>query len=159
MHANGTERKSYGGSYQNAEEANIVLKLVQTLKAKAKQRAQQQTTPWDSPHNIRIITFYQGQVKLIKKLLREQAENDDVFVGTVDSNQGCEANIVIVSFVRTGRRIGFLADDRRLNVSLTRAKLQLVCVGRTDGGLSDNGCAVQKLIESARQRALVWDAT
>jgi hypothetical protein len=56
------------------------------------------------------------------------------FVGTVDSFQGSEADIVIVSLVRnnprTGMRgLGFLRDPRRMNVLLSRAKWQLVIVG------------------------------
>ncbi|OEU15131.1 hypothetical protein FRACYDRAFT_165538, partial [Fragilariopsis cylindrus CCMP1102] len=57
-----------------------------------------------------------------------------VLVATVDSSQGCEADFVILSFVRSegngGRNtVGFLMDDRRLNVALTRAKYQIIGVG------------------------------
>ena len=57
-----------------------------------------------------------------------------VVVSTVDSSQGCEAEVVIISFVRGGsNHVGFLADDRRLNVALTRAKYQLILVGDSIG--------------------------
>lgn len=37
---------------------------------------------------------------------------------------------MIVSFVRTCKdTAGFLDDDRRINVALTRAKFELICVG------------------------------
>lgn len=56
------------------------------------------------------------------------------FVGTVDSFQGNEADLVILSLVRNnawvGRHaLGFLRDRRRMNVALSRAKRQLVIVG------------------------------
>jgi len=56
------------------------------------------------------------------------------FVGTVDSFQGNEADLVILSLVRNnawvGRHaLGFLRDRRRMNVALSRAKKQLVIVG------------------------------
>ena len=56
------------------------------------------------------------------------------FVGTVDSFQGSEADLVIISLVRNNSRtgfgaLGFLRDQRRMNVALSRAKSQLVIVG------------------------------
>lgn len=54
--------------------------------------------------------------------------------GTVDSFQGSEADLVIVSLVRNNRRsgtaaLGFLNKAHRMNVLLSRAKWQLVLVG------------------------------
>lgn len=56
------------------------------------------------------------------------------FVGTVDSFQGSEADLVIISLVRNNARagagaLGFLRDRRRMNVALSRAKHKLVVVG------------------------------
>jgi len=56
------------------------------------------------------------------------------FVGTVDSFQGSEADLVVLSLVRNNARagpgaVGFLRDRRRMNVALSRAKSQLVIVG------------------------------
>jgi hypothetical protein len=55
------------------------------------------------------------------------------FVGTVDSFQGAEADLVVVSLVRNNARVGFgalgfLRDARRMNVLLSRAKAKLVLV-------------------------------
>ena len=51
-------------------------------------------------------------------------------MGTVDSYQGKENRIVIVSIVRndTSRTVGFLVDPERINVGLSRAKDRLVIV-------------------------------
>ncbi|MGA2058567.1 MAG: AAA domain-containing protein [Bradyrhizobium sp.] len=53
---------------------------------------------------------------------------------TVDEFQGSEADIVVASLVRNndekiGKGLGFLADDRRVNVLLSRARHKLVLVG------------------------------
>ena len=55
-------------------------------------------------------------------------------VGTVDSFQGDEADIVVVSLVRNNhhsgsRALGFLSDERRMNVLLSRARWKLVVIG------------------------------
>jgi superfamily I DNA and/or RNA helicase len=55
------------------------------------------------------------------------------FEGTVDSFQGNEADLVIVSLVRNndhtaGRALGFLRDRRRMNVLLSRARWKLIII-------------------------------
>lgn len=136
---NGTEQQARSGSYENEAEAQAVVMIVDDFCRASRTYAGR----WCSPDRIRIITFYQAQVSLIKRLLF-QRNFGDVLVATVDSSQGCEAEYVIVSFVRsTGRSnrnsVGFLTDDRRLNVAITRAKYQLICVGNVErmAGLTD----------------------
>ena len=57
---------------------------------------------------------------------------------TVDSFQGSEADVVVVSLVRNNhhssvqRALGFLSDSRRMNVLLSRAKWQLVLIASTE---------------------------
>jgi len=125
---NGIERHVRSGSIENEAEAYAVVKIVDNLR-----RISCNSRNWYSVNRIRIITFYQAQVLLIKRLLRKR-NLGNVLVATVDSSQGCEADFVILSFVRSegngGKNtVGFLTDDRRLNVALTRAKYQIIGVG------------------------------
>jgi len=128
----GKERQNRLGSIENESEANAVVEIVENLR----QASRSLSSNWCSADRLRIITFYQAQVSLIKRLLRRR-NFGNVLVATVDSSQGCEADFVIISFVRsngeTGRNtVGFVADDRRLNVALTRAKHQMICVGNIE---------------------------
>jgi len=129
LQVSGTERQCRFGSFENYAEAQAVVKLVQS----ASRRFQGQ---WQSADRIRIITFYAAQVSLIKRCLH-QCRLSNVVVATVDSSQGSEADIVIVSLVRSHGNskhssVGFLSDDRRMNVAITRAKYQLILVGNAE---------------------------
>ncbi len=76
--------------------------------------------------HLGVIAPYEDQVKLLRGLLPE-----DVEVKTVDGFQGREKEVVFLSLVRSNPQgeIGFLRDQRRLNVALTRARRKLVVVG------------------------------
>ena len=76
--------------------------------------------------NITILTPYTKQVSELKSRVP-----NDVGVFTIDSFQGRESDIIISSTVRCNveRDIGFVGDERRLNVMWTRAKLALIVVG------------------------------
>ena len=68
----------------------------------------------------------------------ETATRQDRYVETVDSFQGSEADIVIISLVRNNDHsnvksaLGFLSDFRRMNVLLSRARWQLILIGSID---------------------------
>lgn len=120
IQVDGDEVKGPAQSTYNVMEANVVVDLVvQLVGGSGNYRC--------SSDKLRIITFYTAQVFLLRKKL-DEAGFKDVLVATVDSSQGCEADVVIVSLVRSASA-GFLKDDRRMNVALTRARHQLVCVG------------------------------
>ncbi|MEO6329023.1 MAG: AAA domain-containing protein [Ginsengibacter sp.] len=78
------------------------------------------------PSLIAFISPYAGQVAIAKDLLLQQ-----IRVSTIDSFQGQEKEIVILSLVRSNDEgdIGFLKDYRRMNVAITRAKEQLFVIG------------------------------
>ncbi|KAI9717555.1 MAG: hypothetical protein M1812_004696 [Candelaria pacifica] len=76
--------------------------------------------------SITILTFYNGQRKLILKGLRNHPslEGNYFNVVTVDSYQGEENDIVLLSLVRSNAKgnIGFLEIKNRVCVALSRAK-------------------------------------
>jgi regulator of nonsense transcripts 1 len=87
-------------------------------------------------NNIAIITPYNKQVQLFRTKLNNgslvrASKMTEVQVGTVDSFQGQETDLVLFSSVRSNllREMGFLRDARRLNVAITRAKRGLIVVG------------------------------
>jgi predicted nucleic acid-binding Zn-ribbon protein len=83
-----------------------------------------------------VIVPYKMQAERIRSDLhrRRKAFTDDDLtnlVATVDSFQGKESDVIIYGFTRSNSRgrIGFMSELRRLNVSLTRCKHQLIIVG------------------------------
>ena len=169
LQISGSESHSYSGSLFNISEARCVVELVKMIRDAYKTSplvARNHTTPcnndsWCSPERLRIITFYTAQTECIRRQLNEHGLGQ-ALVATVDSSQGCEADIVIVSFVRSNfqdgkaSKTGFLQDNRRLNVALTRAKFQLICVGDAHGTLSSSGVETLKtLIDDATNQGVV----
>lgn len=80
--------------------------------------------------NIAVISPYSKQVQSIRTELALK-RHGDVPVGTVDSFQGQETDVVVISCVRSNENgeLGFLRDSRRLCVAITRARRGLVVVG------------------------------
>lgn len=77
---------------------------------------------------VGIITPYKAQYRKLKEALKDTRFKDSIY--TIDSIQGSEFDIVVFSFVRAFcKKVGFLDDLRRLNVSLSRAKKKLILVG------------------------------
>ncbi|RMZ83573.1 hypothetical protein DV738_g1120, partial [Chaetothyriales sp. CBS 135597] len=76
--------------------------------------------------DITILTFYNGQRKQILKEIRQFPELKEVYnkVKTVDSYQGEENEIVILSLTRStdDGKIGFLSSTNRACVALSRAR-------------------------------------
>ena len=79
---------------------------------------------------IAIISPYAAQVRLLREQLSVQVEQG-VEIGSIDGFQGRENEAVIISLVRSNAdgEIGFLADTRRMNVALTRARRKLIVIG------------------------------
>lgn len=102
-------------SLYNPEEAHLLIKILENFLAKY-------------AVNTAVITPYKAQANYLKNSLEHLPQ---VRVGTVDSFQGQESEAVFISLVRSNEKneIGFLADTRRLNVALTRAKKKLIVIG------------------------------
>jgi len=88
-----------------------------------------------------VITPYREQRSMLLKAFalvfdgEGAASRLGVQVSTIDGFQGQESDVIIVSTVRGGGNsggVGFLADVRRMNVALTRAKRSLWVVGQVD---------------------------
>ncbi|RVE55283.1 hypothetical protein evm_000181, partial [Chilo suppressalis] len=89
------------------------------------------------PEDIGVIAPYIRQVYKIKAWLTG-VKLDKIDVGTVEAFQGKEKRVILVSTVRANCKLldydakyalGFLVDDKRFNVALTRAKAKIVIVG------------------------------
>ena len=166
-----------GTSYTNPGEAGIVLALLQQ---------------WEGlPRflTIGVLSPYKAQVEEIRRGLGQAMRGnrisrelfEQVEVNTIDGFQGREKDVVLLSTVRSrsfggGYRggggwghsnIGFLDNERRLNVAVTRAKRHCIIVGNlcTLGGVdrsvsSDESTAAvwSRLIASLISRNLVYDS-
>jgi len=105
----------------SSEEAAVVCKIVERLLASG--------VP---SHEVGIITPYKAQQALIRKrLLNNRRGNlQSLSVDTVDRFQGGEREVIILSLARSDAVTSFLADPKRLNVSLSRARSKLILLGR-----------------------------
>ncbi|XP_046926362.1 DNA-binding protein SMUBP-2 isoform X2 [Lynx rufus] len=83
--------------------------------------------------DIAVITPYNLQVDLLRQSLAHR--HPELEIKSVDGFQGREKEAVVLSFVRSNRKgeVGFLAEDRRINVAVTRARrhVAVVCDSRT----------------------------
>ena len=83
--------------------------------------------------SIGMISPYSEQVKYLRACIEEEElyQAADITVNSIDGFQGQEKDVIYISLVRSNmqREIGFLADERRLNVAMTRAKKKLVIIG------------------------------
>ena len=139
----GVER-SDGSSQTNPAEAQKIVNVVKKLVAG------HDVLPCD----IGIVTPYAAQVRAIKRLLngnqRERRTRfdappapdsmDALEVSTVDGFQGREKEVIVFTCTRANANgnVGFLADPRRVNVMLTRARRGLIVVGHHNTLRRDN---------------------
>eukprot|EP00833_Pecoramyces_ruminatium_P017062 jgi/Orpsp1_1/1191094/evm.model.d7180000083464.1 len=87
----------------------------------------------DKKLNLKLDIKDEVNGKQNKNILKRFNILDNINVNTVDSYQGQESDIVILSCVRSNTHsLGFLRDKRRLNVSITRARYTLIIFGDSD---------------------------
>ncbi|XP_054895009.1 DNA-binding protein SMUBP-2 isoform X1 [Poeciliopsis prolifica] len=78
--------------------------------------------------DIAVIAPYNLQVDLLRQKL--SARHPEMEIKSVDGFQGREKEAVVLSLVRSNRKgeVGFLAEDRRINVAVTRARRHIAVV-------------------------------
>lgn len=129
-----------GGSYINEGEATIVASHV-LLMLKSGVKAS----------DIAVISPYAAQVRLLRAVLSSALEDvqdsASVEVSSIDAFQGREAQAVVISMVRANRArdVGFLADARRMNVAVSRAKRHVSIVG--DHKTITNDAFLERLVK------------
>ena len=125
------EDQQRGTGKINPCNADIIERVLKQLKSEMDAK--------NVKHDIGIITPYKAQMELLRSRLALKKNFADyaIDIGTVDSFQGSDRDIIIYDCVRSGKikqraRIDFIAEEKRLNVSLSRAKLLLIIVGDRD---------------------------
>ena len=117
----GRDRERWGQpGYTNPAEADLLTELAA--------RYDRQGADWA------VIVPYRAQAARITAALAPRIGNTQLArlnVGTVDSFQGGERDVILYGFTRSnsGGRVGFLSELRRANVAFTRAKYQLILAG------------------------------
>ncbi|XP_048486222.1 RNA helicase Mov10l1 isoform X2 [Plutella xylostella] len=115
-------------SYFNEMELGLVKQYITALTERRGVR----------PEDIGVVTPYLRQVHKVKEWLTAAGYANRVEVGTVESFQGKEKRVMVASTVRARAalldhdakfKIGFLSDDKRFNVALTRAKAKAIIIG------------------------------
>uniref|UniRef100_A0A8C5DLY9 RNA helicase n=1 Tax=Gouania willdenowi TaxID=441366 RepID=A0A8C5DLY9_GOUWI len=134
------EREANSPSFFNVSEVVVLVdyltKLMDTQGKKG--------IPKLSARDIGIIAPYRKQVEKIQKALKSVKAlsqwNDlkELKVGSVEEFQGQERKIILISTVRSSINyvrmdkdfnIGFLSNEKRFNVAVTRARSLLIVVG------------------------------
>mmetsp|Transcript_154143 Transcript_154143/g.273404 ORF Transcript_154143/g.273404 Transcript_154143/m.273404 type:complete len:202 (-) Transcript_154143:116-721(-) len=136
VHIEGTEG-SDGQSKSNNEEVQCVAEILAEVLAASELACAE----------IGVVSPYASQVRSLRQNLRQslmprlrergvmdQLPLHEVEIASVDAFQGREKELIIFSAVRSNQfgNIGFLADWRRLNVMITRARRGLIVVGNME---------------------------
>ena len=123
-------REGSSPSWYNLQEVEQVVKYVNLLVKESR--------PAIQPNQIGIITPYARQVQKIRLALRVFHGDAPIKVGSVETFQGQERQCIILSTVRAEMEhlahdlkynLGFVSNEKRFNVALTRPKALLVVVG------------------------------
>ena len=157
--ASGSGTHGTGSSWANDDEARFVVALVKRL---VRDHPALLNEDEASGAGVGVISPYKAQVKVIRRLL-EQALGPErarlIDVNSVDGFQGREKEVCVFSVTRAPKRkekknsLGFVADERRVNVGLTRARSSLLVVGSAKALATDTHWGA--LVRSATERRLM----
>jgi serine/threonine protein kinase len=122
-------------AYSNPKEIEAIIEVLSLLRA-SPQKGKSTTLSVITPYNEQVEKIKRSVSKARKKRLLHLNDFDlgEEYVHTIDSFQGDEADIVVVSLVRNNERgyrkgLGILADARRMNVLFSRAKWKIIIIG------------------------------
>ena len=154
-----------GRSKSNRREADAVIARVKYLQQLLSSNPHPEGGTW----TVAVLTFYRGQERILRDRLKELTKHNrspykfgslSIDLCTTDRFQGHEADVVILSYVRT-RSAGFLDSPNRLNVAITRARYQMIHVGKRrffrGSYIKKKAKLLHDLIESLPQEAFVTD--
>lgn len=121
-----TEKDAHSSSLYNRQEADQIISYIKIiLSGKINGRVIRQ-------NDIGVISPYTKQVHYIKSMINNN-EWDQLEVGTTEQYQGREKSVILISTVRSGTStVGFLSNEKRLNVAITRARGLMIIVGNPD---------------------------
>ncbi|KAH9218255.1 P-loop containing nucleoside triphosphate hydrolase protein [Leptodontidium sp. 2 PMI_412] len=122
---NWMESRTFEGSCFNLAEANMIAEFFNYLVLNGVEASK-----------ITVLTFYNGQRRTIIKQLKKHPSLGGISyfnVFTVDSYQGEENDIILLSMVRSNQTlgVGFLDNRNRLVVALSRARRGLYLFGNS----------------------------
>lgn len=119
--------KLKGFSKINPIESDIICNIIKKIAFESSE-----------PTTIGALSFYKSQVERIQsdlnKIQIDMTYIRELEIATLDSFQGKEKDIIIISFVRSVKhsqkaRLDFVLDLQRLNVAMSRASKKLLIVG------------------------------
>ena len=155
-----TAEQSIGTSKANRMETDIICNQLKRLIDDA--NAMNTLKEWSEngkKYPIGIITGYSQQVKELRNRFENEAWaapiREMIRIDTIDRYQGSENRIIILSLVRDNleRRSGFMSDESRINVALSRAKNHLLIVGASRMW-QNSTCALNRVFSFIREKAL-----
>ncbi|KAL6574184.1 hypothetical protein OROHE_001088 [Orobanche hederae] len=149
-------RESHRGgsvSYQNTQEAQFCVRLYEHLQRTLKLMGVVGKV------SVGIITPYKLQLKCLQREFKDVLTSDEgkgIYINTVDAFQGQERDVIIMSCVRASHHgVGFVADIRRMNVALTRARRALWVMGNANALVQSDDWAA--LIADSKARNCYLD--
>jgi ATP-dependent RNA/DNA helicase IGHMBP2 len=137
----GRERRGPGGALRNEAEVRVAAQVVRLLDERAPREM-----------SMAVIAMYAEQVERLRQALGRRRFKRPVKIDTVDSFEGREEDMVVISLVRSNERgrIGFLRVPNRLNVAISRAKHLVACIGDSATLRAGEESMYGELVEAAR---------
>ncbi len=114
----------------NSEEATFLTRHLGSILDELSDNYEKENFP-----SIGVVAPYRKQSLVLKDFIGKDESiapyTNSIQIHTIDSFQGQEKDIIYISLTRSNaqQQIGFLADVRRMNVAMTRAKKKLIVIG------------------------------